>query len=98
MTIPTNRLPTSPGQILKQLFLDPAGISQLQLARHLKWTPAKVNNIISGRLGITAASALALADTLGTTAELWMNAQSAVDLWKASQKHIPLKRLRRSAA
>jgi addiction module HigA family antidote len=86
-----------PGEILKELFLGPAGISQLQLAKHLGWTPAKVNNLISGRLGISAETALSLADAFGTTPELWMNAQAAIDLWKANQKHIARKRLSRSA-
>jgi len=87
------RAPTTPGEILLELFLKPAGISQLQLARHLRWTPAKVNNIISGRLGLTAESALSLSDAFGTTAELWMNSQAAVDLWKAGLKHIARRRL-----
>lgn len=101
MANPKSRPPTSPGEILRGIFLEPAGISQLQLAKHLGWTPAKVNNIVSGRLGISAESALSLADALGTTPQLWMNAQSALDLWKANQKHVRRKRIvstRRSAA
>jgi addiction module HigA family antidote len=97
MRIPTHRSPTAPGEILKELFLEPAGLSQLQLARHLGWTPAKVNNIIAGRLGVSAETALSLADAFGTTPQLWMNAQTAIDLWKAAQKHVVKKRLSRSA-
>jgi addiction module HigA family antidote len=93
MRIPTQRPPTTPGEILKELFLAPAGITQLQLARHLGWTPAKVNNILSGRVGVTAETALSLADAFGTTPQLWMNAQVAIDLWKARQKHVVRKRL-----
>src|SRR5450432_4450772 len=94
---PINRSPTTPGEILKELFLEPAGISQLQLARHLRWTPAKVNNIISGKLGISAETALSLADVFGTTPQLWMNAQTAIDLWRTGQKHVPRKRLKRTS-
>ena len=93
----THRPPTTPGEILKDLFLEPAGISQLQLAKHLGWTPAKVNNLIAGRLGVSAGTALSLADALGTTPQVWMNAQAAVDLWKARQKHKTRRRLLRSA-
>lgn len=99
MNIPRNRVPTSPGQILKELFLEPAGISQLRLARHLGWAPAKISNIISGRLGISAETALSLADALGTSPQVWLNAQMATDLWKAKQKHAAHPRLpQRSAA
>jgi len=94
MNIPMHRPPTTPGEILKELFLEPAGISQLQLANHLGWTPAKVNNILSGRLGVSAETALSLADAFGTTPQLWMNAQTAVDLWKTKQKHVTRKRLK----
>jgi len=95
MRIPKHRPPTTPGEILKELFLAPAGLSQLQLATHLGWTPAKVNNLISGRLGVSAESALSLADAFGTTPQLWMNAQAATDLWKAAQRHTARKRLTR---
>ena len=97
MRIPTHRPPTGPGEILKELFLKPAAVSQLQLAKHLGWTPAKINNIISGKLGISAETALSLADAFGTTPLLWMNAQAAVDLWKARQRHVARKRLTRAA-
>lgn len=96
MRIPTHRPPATPGEILKELFLEPGGISQLQLARHLGWTPAKVNNLISGRLGVSAETALSLADAFGTTPEVWMNAQTAIDLWKARQKHVARKKLRQA--
>jgi antitoxin HigA-1 len=95
MNIPMHRPPTTPGEMLKELFLEPAGISQLQLARHLGWTPAKVNNIISGKLGVSAETALSLADAFGTSPQVWMNAQTAVDLWKAGQRHVARKRLGR---
>ncbi len=94
MRIPTRRPPTTPGEILKEMFLKPARISQLRLATHLGWTPAKVNNIISGRLGISAETALSLADAFGTSPQVWMNAQTAIDLWKAGQSHVARSRLK----
>jgi antitoxin HigA-1 len=93
MRIPTNRPPTTPGEILREMFLTPSGTTQSELAKHLGWTPAKVNNLISGRLGVTAETALSLADALGTSPDLWMNAQAAVDLWHASRKHQKRRRM-----
>ena|SRR5579862_4176282 len=96
MRIPTHRCPTTPGEILKEMFLKPGEITQLGLARHLGWTPARVNNLISGKLGVSAETALSLADAFGTTPHVWMNAQIAVDLWKAGQRHTTRKRLIRN--
>jgi addiction module HigA family antidote len=92
-----HRPPPTPGEILNELFLKPSDISADELARHLDWAPAKVNNIISGRIGVSAEIALSLADALGTTPQVWMNAQAAIDLWKSRKKHVPRKRLRRTA-
>ena len=97
MKFPTHRVPTTPGEILTELFLEPGRITQLKLARHLGWTPAKVNNLIAGRLGVSAETALSLADAFGTTPQLWMNAQAAVDLWKAGQRHVARQRLKIAA-
>jgi addiction module HigA family antidote len=97
MNNPTHRPPSSPGEILKELFLKPAGISQIELARHLGWTAAKVNNIISGKLGVSAETAMSLADAFGTTPQVWMNAQAAIDLWNTGRKHVPRKRIKRSS-
>lgn len=87
MRLPTHRPPTTPGEMLKELFLEPAGLTQLQLAQHLGWTPAKVNNLINGKLGVTAETALCLSDTFGTSPDVWLNAQRDVDIWHALQKH-----------
>lgn len=61
----------------------PAGISQVEFARQLGWPRPKLNEIINGRRGITAHSALDLAEALDTSPELWMNLQSAWDLARA---------------
>ncbi len=87
MRLPTHRTPATPGEILKELFLEPMELTQVQLAEHLGWTPAKVNDIINGRRGITPETALALADAFQTSPDVWLNAQRDLDLWKASQKH-----------
>ena len=94
--LPKNRTPTHPGEMLDQEFLKPTGISQSELARHLKWTHAKVNELINGKRGITPKSALCLSDALGTSAELWLNLQRDFDLWHAQQEHKTIKPLKRA--
>jgi antitoxin HigA-1 len=87
------REPTGPGQILQEEFLEPLGISQAAFARHAGWTQPKVNEIVSGRRGITPETAMVLADAFGTTPQFWLNLQLAVDLWRAQQKHKKIKSL-----
>ncbi len=81
------RQPTSPGQILKEEFLDPLGISQTAFAQHTGWTQPKVSDIVNGRLGISSETAMVLADAFNTTPQFWLNLQNEVDLWKASRTH-----------
>jgi antitoxin HigA-1 len=87
------RQPTLPGEILLQEFLIPLGISQSAFARHIGWTQPKVNEIVTGKRGITPETAMVLADAFNTTPQFWLNLQLAVDLWRAEQKHKPVKRL-----
>jgi antitoxin HigA-1 len=87
--LPKYRQPTHPGRILRNHFLKPSGISQLQFARHLggHWTPSKLNEIIRGKRGITERTALDFADALGTTPQFWLNLQNHYNLWAALQDH-----------
>jgi addiction module HigA family antidote len=78
--------PIHPGEMLLKEFLSPYGISQRAFALKLGWTPAKLNELITGKRGITADSALDLSDVLKTSAEIWMNLQSTWNLHKAEQK------------
>ena len=72
--------PIPPGEILFEDFLKPLGISQNELARALAINPGRVNDIIRGRRGISADTALRLATYLGTSAEFWLNLQTRYDL------------------
>lgn len=87
------RQPTPPGEILLHEFLNPLDISQSAFARHIGWTQPKVNEIVTGKRGVTPETAMVLADALNTTPEFWLNLQLAVDLFKAQQKHKPVKRV-----
>lgn len=75
--------PFHPGEILLEEFLEPSEISQANFAQKVGWTKAKLNELIKGKRGITAETALDLADALGTSPKLWMNLQATYDLNKA---------------
>ncbi|MBN1525353.1 MAG: HigA family addiction module antidote protein [Spirochaetales bacterium] len=85
------REPTTPGEILLEEFLTPLGITQKQLAVHIGCDVKVINRIINGRTSVTAEMALKLANTFSTTPQFWLNAQQAVDIYKASRKieHLP---------
>jgi len=72
--------PFHPGEILLEQFLESMGMSQRSFAQRLGWSPRKLNEIIKGKRGITAATAIDLAEALKTTPEFWMNLQQAWDL------------------
>jgi addiction module HigA family antidote len=90
-----NRLkkPIHPGQMLSEKFLKPHHISQKELAKHLGWTTTRLSEIIHAKRGITADSALSLADTFGCEPAFWMNLQNAWDLWHAKKTYSPKLRL-----
>lgn len=85
------RSPTTPGEILKEEFLVPLEITQAQLAMHLQCDVKVINRIVNGRTGVTAEMAIKMAAAFKTTPEFWMNAQKAVDLYRAHKriKHLP---------
>ena len=78
--------PFHPGEMLLEEFIEPNGWTQAYVAEELGWTKAKLNELIKGKRGITADSALDLAEFLKTTAKLWMNLQSTYDLNEARKK------------
>lgn len=78
--------PFHPGEMLLEEFIEPNGWTQAYVAEELGWTKAKLNELIKGKRGITADSALDLAEFLGTTPKLWMNLQATYDLDVALKK------------
>ncbi len=77
--------PFHPGEILLEEFLEPKGVTQTALAEKLGWTKTRLNELIRGKRGITAAAALDLAEALGTSPKLWMNLQATYDLDRAAR-------------
>jgi antitoxin HigA-1 len=72
--------PIHPGEILQEEFLEPMGISQYRLAKGIKVSARRINEIVQGKRSITAGTALRLARFFGTTAQFWLNLQSHFDL------------------
>ena len=72
--------PARPGEILREDFLEPMGISVYALANAIKVPRSRVNDIVRGRRAITADTALRLARYFGTSPEFWINLQAHYDL------------------
>jgi addiction module HigA family antidote len=79
------REPTTPGEILLEEFLKPLGLTQRQLADHLGCDVKVINRIVNGRTGVTPEMALKLGASFQTSPEFWLNAQKAVDLYRAAK-------------
>jgi len=69
-----------PGEVLKEEYLEPLGISQADFARTLGISFQRLNEIVNEKRGVTPETALLLAAALDTTPEFWMNMQSGYDL------------------
>ena len=82
--------PIHPGEILREELLGPLGLSASRLARDLRVPVTRITEILHGRRGITADTALRLARYFGTTARFWMNLQVAYDLEVAERDVTPL--------
>jgi len=68
--------PVHPGEILLEEFLRPMGISQYRLARDTNVDPRRINEIVLGKRGITADTALRLSRYFGMSERFWLNLQS----------------------
>jgi len=72
--------PIHPGEILLEEFLEPMDISQYRLAKDIGVPPRRINEIVKGKRGISADTALRLSRYFGTSERFWMNLQSRYDL------------------
>ncbi|MBU0690115.1 MAG: HigA family addiction module antidote protein [Gammaproteobacteria bacterium] len=73
-----------PGEILLKEFLIPMGISQTRLANSINVPPRRINEIVLGKRGITADTALRLSKVFGTSVQFWMGLQDEYELREAS--------------
>ena len=93
--LPRNRVPTHPGEVLREEFLSPAGVSQVALAEHIGVPVQRINEIVRGKRGVTPETAWLFAQALGTTPEFWISLQTNYDLASARPKR-NIARLRRA--
>ncbi len=77
---PKKLKPIHPGEILLEEFLQPMKISQYRLAIDINVPPRRINEIIHGKRGISANTALRLSKYFGNSAEFWLNLQTHYDL------------------
>jgi addiction module HigA family antidote len=83
--ITRRRRPSPPGEILAELYLKPRGITVTELAAAAGLSRKHISDIIHGRAGITAETAVRLGRVLGTSAGMWLGLQSDLDLYDAEQ-------------
>lgn len=79
--IPKNRPSTHPGEMLRDEFLVPMGLTQAELAGEIKVSFQRVNEIIAGKRGLTPSTALRLAKFFGMSSGFWLNLQ-----WSTTSK------------
>ena len=82
-TFPLGPAAVSPGEILRDEFLIPMGLSIREVSRRMKCGPMRISEIISGKRQITVLTAMDLSKVLGTTPMFWMVLQVRHDLAKA---------------
>ena len=80
------RLPTTPGEILKEEFLIPLGLTQKELAEHIGVDIKVINRLVNNKTSVSPELAWKLASTFETSPQFWLNAQYAVDLYLAYQE------------
>ena len=90
--------PPHPGEILKELCLEPLGLTVTDAARTLGVSRKTLSMVVNGRAGISPEMAIRLSIAFDTSAESWLNQQIQFDLWQAEQHRSELKVERLSAA
>lgn len=90
--------PAHPGEILRELYLEPMGITITEAAEALDVSRKHVSAIINGHSPVTPDMAMRLAVVFATEPEIWINLQAQYDLWAVSQKARPKVKPLRDAA
>jgi antitoxin HigA-1 len=82
----------TPGEVLREEFMTPLGLSGRALARELGVPSNRITEIVAGARAITAETAILLGERFGTSAEFWLNLQTAHDLEEARRRmHLALR-------
>jgi addiction module HigA family antidote len=90
--------PPHPGAVLRQICLDPMGVTITRAAKALHVSRKTLSAILNGRAGVSPEMAVRLSLAFGTTSEFWLNLQVQHDLAQAERKRAHLKVSRLSAA
>lgn len=92
--LPENRVPTHPGEILQEQFLEPLELTKVGLANHLGVPVQRINEVVRGKRGVTPRTAWLLAQAFDTTPEFLLNLRTNYDLAlnRPSTKIPPLRR------
>jgi addiction module HigA family antidote len=90
--------PSHPGEILRELYLEPMGVTITQAADALGVSRKHVSAIVNARVPVTPDMAMRLAAVFATEPELWVNLQAQYDLWDVSRKRRPKVKPLRAAA
>ena len=83
MGLPKERVTTHPGEVLLEEYIRPLRLTQATLAKELGISTNRLNELVRGKCGITANTALRLAHRFNTSPEFWMNLQSTYELTEA---------------
>ena len=83
--------PPHPGEVIKELCLEPLNISVTSAAEALGVSRKTLSAIINGRAGISPEMAVRLSIAFNTTSESWLNQQTQFDLWRAEQRRKELR-------
>lgn len=89
--------PPHPGEILRQLCIDPLGLSVTEAATGLGVSRKTLCSILNGRAGVSPEMAVRLSLAFGTSSESWLNQQMQYDLWQAEKGRQNLRVLRLAA-
>jgi len=77
--------PPHPGEVIKELCIEPLGLTVTKAAEALGISRKTLSSIINGKAGISPEMAVRLSIAFGTSSESWLNQQTQYDLWQAEQ-------------
>lgn len=79
--------PPHPGEVIRELYIEPLGITIKSLAEHLGVRRATISDVINGNASVSPIMAIRLAKAFKTTPDLWLGMQIDYDLWQAQQSY-----------
>jgi len=83
--VPTLRVPVHPGDVLREDFLRPLGLTQVEVAEHLDVPIQRINELVRGKRGVTPETAWLLAEAFETSPQFWLSLQANYNLARVAQ-------------